>query len=288
MSVSNERVCDLSLHLAQSKEPSDVTAAPDLLILNQPISDFAVFARLWTRSRYRLCADGGANRLYDMFSAGLEVRRGDYVGVLSSCFVAANADGKQIPDSIHGDLDSLRNDVRDYYASRGAEVSQNPDQYSTDFGKAMQKITANHLPASLASSREVLVLGTLAGRVDQGLGLLHEMTREETMDPRLRLWLYSETNVSFILRDSHNIIKGALSSQNFTENVGILPVYGPATISTTGLEWDVDSWETQMGHQVSTSNHAKADEIHVRTDTPVLFTIERAVLSTDSHTTPAR
>jgi thiamine pyrophosphokinase len=152
----------------------------------------------------------------------------------------------------------------------------------------MQKISANHLPASLASSREVFVLGTLAGRVDQGLGLLHEMIREETMDPRLRLWLYSETNVSFILRDSRNVIKGALSSRSFTENVGILPVYGPATISTTGLEWDVISWKTQMGYQVSTSNHVKADQIHVDTDTPVLFTIERDVQSTDNHATPAQ
>jgi thiamine pyrophosphokinase len=114
------------------------------------------------------------------------------------------------------------------------------------------------------------------------------MIREETMDPRLRLWLYSETNVSFILRDSRNVIKGALSSRSFTENVGILPVYGPATISTTGLEWDVISWKTQMGYQVSTSNHVKADQIHVDTDTPVLFTIERDVQSTDNHATPAQ
>lgn len=151
----------------------------------------------------------------------------------------------------------------------------------------MQKIKTKHLSVTAAHSREVLVFGTLAGRVDQGLGLLHEMIREETMDPRLRLWLYSETNVSFILRDSHNIIKGALSSGSFTENVGILPVYGPATISTTGLEWDVDAWATQMGHQVSTSNHVKADGIHVYTDTPVLFTIERTTLSAGSNTTQA-
>jgi thiamine pyrophosphokinase len=288
MDTNDERVFDLALHLARREESSDVTDAHDLLILNQPISGFAVFARLWERSRYRLCADGGANRLYDMFRGELEAHRDDYVGVLSMRSQLHDADDKQIPHSIHGDLDSLRDDVRSYYAERGAEVSQDPDQYSTDFGKAMQKISVNHLPTSLASPREVVVLGTLAGRVDQGLGLLHEMIREESMDPRLRLWLYSETNVSFILRNSRNVIKGALSSRSFTENVGILPVYGSATISTKGLEWDVSSWPTQMGHQVSTSNHVKADYIHVDTDTPVLFTIERDVLATDVHTTPAQ
>ena len=175
--------------------------------------------------------------------------------------------------------------MRSYYVGRGVEVTQDPDQYSTDFGKAMVKISANN-PAT--SSRDVLVLGTLAGRVDQGLGLLHEMIREETKNSRIRLWLYSETNVSFILRGGHNIIKGALLSGHFTENVGILPAYGPATISTSGLEWDVQDWETQMGHQVSTSNHVKADEIHVYTNAPILFTIEIARTSTDSHATPAR
>jgi thiamine pyrophosphokinase len=88
MDANNERVFDLALHLAQCKGLSDVTNAPDLLILNQPISDFAVFARLWTRSRYRLCADGGANRLYDMFCGELEARRDNYVSAFNAFLTA--------------------------------------------------------------------------------------------------------------------------------------------------------------------------------------------------------
>ncbi len=166
-----------------------------------------------------------------------------------------------------------------YYASRGVDVSQDPDQYSTDFGKAMGKIVSQR-PAS--SQREVLVLGTISGRVDQGLGLLHEMVREEHTNPGLRLWLVSECSVSFILRNGCNVVLETLSSGLFTDKVGIVPVYGPATITTSGLEWDVKEWETQMGRQVSTSNHIKADEIHVQTDAPVLFTIERAALGAES------
>jgi thiamine pyrophosphokinase len=169
----------------------------------------------------------------------------------------------------------LRDDVRAYYADRGVEVSQDRDQYTTDFGKAMQKISSKD---SLSSPREILVLGTLGGRVDQGLGLLHEMIREESKDSSLRLWLFSETNLSVILSKDHNVLRGLISSKLFTENVGIVPIYGHATITTAGLEWDVNEWETQMGHQVSTSNHVKADEVHVFTDAPVLFTIERAFM----------
>jgi thiamine pyrophosphokinase len=167
--------------------------------------------------------------------------------------------------------------VRTYYADRGVEVSQDRDQYSTDFGKAMIKILSQ---SSASTSRETLVLGTLAGRVDQGLGLLHEMIREEDKDPNLRLWLFSETNISIILRKGRNVLQGLLSSELFTENVGIVPIYGPAVITTSGLEWDVHEWDTQMGHQVSTSNHVKADKVQIHTNAPVLFTIERAAMST--------
>lgn len=182
---------------------------------------------------------------------------------------------RQLPDAIHGDLDSLRDDARAFYSSHGVEISQDHDQYSTDFGKAMHKIS-RETPSTMP--RETLVLGTLAGRVDQGLGLLHEMIREENKDSNLRLWLFSETNLSVILRDGNNILQGLLSSNLFSENVGLLPIYGPAVISTSGLEWDVDEWDTQMGHQVSTSNHVKADQVQVDTTAPILFTIERATM----------
>jgi thiamine pyrophosphokinase len=183
---------------------------------------------------------------------------------------------QQLPDSIHGDLDSLRDDVRAYYASQGVEVTQDPDQYSTDFGKTMQKLSSLGSPGR---QQDVLVLGTLAGRVDQGLGLLHEMVREEAKHENLRVWLFSECSVSVILRSKHSAIQGLVSSGLFTENVGLVPVYGPAIISTRGLEWDVQEWPTHMGGQVSTSNHVKADTVYVETDTPILFTIERASLS---------
>ncbi|ORY08800.1 thiamin pyrophosphokinase-like protein 1 [Clohesyomyces aquaticus] len=248
---------DPSLYLAEADLPGDAVP-PDLLILNQPIASFEIFARLWKHSIYRICADGGANRLYDMFKGPLEVRRVAF-----------------LPDAIHGDLDSLREDVRSYYTSHGVVATQDHDQYSTDFGKAMGKISTRQSPSP---RREILVLGTLAGRVDQGLGLLHEMIREETEHPHFRLWLFSESSVSFILRSTNNLIQGTSSSRMFTPNVGLLPIYGPAIISTTGLEWDVKVWDTQMGYQVSTSNHVVAEEIQVRTNAPILFTIERAEL----------
>jgi thiamine pyrophosphokinase len=170
----------------------------------------------------------------------------------------------------------LRDDVREYYAAQGVTVVRDRDQYSTDFGKCMQKISSR-LPS--ATIQDVLVLGTLGGRVDQGLGLLHEMIREETKYPNLRLWLFSESSLSFVLRSKRNVLRGLMESGCFTENVGLVPIWGPAVISTEGLEWDVREWETQMGGQVSTSNHVKADEVRVETNAPILFTVERVPLT---------
>lgn len=260
--------------LAERIAPEESSTYPDLLILNQPITQFAAFSRLWKHTRYRICADGGANRLFDMFQGDMVPQRNQFVWLLLDAGVP-EADRHQLPDAIHGDLDSLRNDVGDYYVQCGVEVSRDPDQYSTDFGKTMQKLSSR-LPAS--SLQDVLILGTLGGRVDQGLGLLHEMIREETKHPNMRLWLFSECSLSFILPSRRNIVRGLQTSGVFTENLGLVPIYGPAVITTAGLEWDVKEWETQMGGQVSTSNHVKADEVEVETDAPILFTIERKPL----------
>jgi thiamine pyrophosphokinase len=40
-----------------------------LVILNQPISSLPVLKALWPSANYRICADGGANRLHDALLA---------------------------------------------------------------------------------------------------------------------------------------------------------------------------------------------------------------------------
>jgi len=60
-------------------EGSTATRRPYLVILNQPLVRFDVFSRLWKQAGYRICADGGANRLYEVFEGALEGQRKDYV-----------------------------------------------------------------------------------------------------------------------------------------------------------------------------------------------------------------
>ncbi|RMY26692.1 hypothetical protein D0865_16207 [Hortaea werneckii] len=229
-------------YLQAKAEGSDGDSGVALIILNSPVSDREGFRQLYRHASFRLCADGGANRLYDAFGTEHDI----------------------LPDLIHGDLDSLDDAV---------QVSEDPDQYSTDFGKAIKKVI-EHLP----EVSDILIHGSLGGRVDQGIGLLHELYREQKFrHPKVRFWLFTEASVSILLQPGTSLLHTPLSKDVIKRNIGILPLYGPANISTRGLEWDVDSWPTEMGGQVSTSNHIVADSITIETDYDVLFTVEKAL-----------
>lgn len=68
-----------------------------LVMTNAATMDVALAKRFWDRCEYRICADGGANRLFDGLSAEDRVR--------------------YVPDAVKGDLDSVRADVRAFYRS---------------------------------------------------------------------------------------------------------------------------------------------------------------------------
>lgn len=116
-----------------------------------------------------------------------------------------------------------------------------------------------------------------------------------------KLYLVSEESITFVLQKGQNTIytpgvnvPPSPQQENvdpsrkrkrqqdkepeyfFEENIGIIPLTGPAFITTHGFEWDVEDWRTEIGGQLSTSNWIRADKVEVETSTPVLFTVELA------------
>jgi thiamine pyrophosphokinase len=74
----------------------------------------------------RICADGGANRLYDQIPIMLPG---------TDPFAARES---HLPDLIKGDLDSVREDVTDFYTSRGVPfIDLSSDQETTDLEKCL-------------------------------------------------------------------------------------------------------------------------------------------------------
>ena len=150
---------------------------------------------------------------------------------------------------------------------------------------------------------DILVLGGLGGRVDQGFSQVHhlyaayeEKKVQSITSPAGDLYLLSEESLSFILPPGINVIHTPFTHQPgqgenkqdeegkgkeqeiFSENVGIIPLSGPTLISLKGFEWDVTDWRTEIGGQISTSNHIRADQLEINVDLDtgraVLFTIE--------------
>lgn len=127
------------------------------------------------------------------------------------------------------------------------------------------------------------------------------MTRSYSSDQAAgNLYLVSEESLTFILQPGRNVIRtpktnrpipgSAANSTDSTgcggdgesethlleENVGIIPISGPARITTKGFQWDVEDWPTEIGGQLSTSNHIRADVVEVTAEVPILFTVELA------------
>ncbi|KAA8646959.1 hypothetical protein EYZ11_013344 [Aspergillus tanneri] len=254
-----------------------------LVILNQPINEKA-FSVLREHSCITICADGGANRYYEMMR-----RHG--------------RESLDLPSLIIGDLDSIHPEIRTHYDNLGVPVIEDPDQYSTDFTKCLTYLHshAHEIVAKKSGSRRpsqqplnIIILGGLGGRVDQAFSQIHHlymMTQQQQQESSSalvgHLYLVSEESITFILRSGKNIIRTpgtnrpgstvvGTESHFLEENVGIIPLSGPASITTAGFEWDVADWSTEIGGQISTSNHIRADVVEVASRTPVLFTLELA------------
>jgi len=156
----------------------------------------------------------------------------------------------------------------------GTEVIHDPDQYSTDFGKAVSYVRDQHgVPV------DIVAIGGLGGRVDQGLSQLHHLYLFQTHSryDEGRMYLFSGESLTFLLKTGHHQIRVREDGQEdvFAKYVGILPMKEPSRITTKGLEWDVTDWETEFGGMLSTSNHVLPETkvVEVYTTKDVLFTI---------------
>lgn len=95
-----------------------------LIILNQRLPRLTPL--LWSHAQLRVCADGGANRLFDELPQFFP--QDDALAVRK----------KYKPDAIKGDMDSVRDEVVDFYSNLGTTiVDASDDQDTTDLHKCV-------------------------------------------------------------------------------------------------------------------------------------------------------
>ena len=164
-----------------------------------------------------------------------------------------------------------------------------PDQNSTDFTKALRFVSDNReeilQELNLLTSTEVesaivdtVVFGGLGGRADQAFSQLHHLYTAQ-QDPTINcgdIYLFTPESIIFLLHKGDNVIQVPVKAGQFDDNIGLIPLAGPAMITTHGLEWDVEDWETEIGLQISTSNHVQNEIVCVSTTVPILCTLELA------------
>jgi thiamine pyrophosphokinase len=270
-----------------------------LIVLNMPISQppSPLFQSLWKASHEdcRICADGGANRLYDAtIPPPVPVPSQDY-----------------IPTRIRGDLDSLRDDVRDYYASKGVSIEHDPCQDTNDLDKALQVLCSqkeaeeddhdnrNSNTNVVVAVHQVLIHGAFGGRFDQEMASFQALYK---WGPQFdyQLWLYSDETCAVLIPanrkvqirwpcyDDHVPVvptttdtdtdTSSSSSSIMAEGptCGLIPLGGRCdSITTTGLKWDLDGTvPLEFGGLVSSSNRILQPLVTILASHPIVFTAE--------------
>eukprot|EP00124_Ichthyophonus_hoferi_P001450 Ihof_evm5s76 gene=Ihof_evmTU5s76 len=195
-----------------------------LVLLNQPL--LRHFEVLWHTANICVCADGGANRLYDERPEDRE---------------------KYIPTCIVGDLDSVRPEVAAHYKRWGTQIISRPSQDDHDLTKSL-----NFIDALKGNFSAIWILGALDGRFDHtiaSISTLHQW--QNKTDARLVL-LNNNSMVMLLDKGEHIIhINNGLEGPT----CGLLPLAGRCeSVTSTGLHWNLNNDVMEMGALVSSSN----------------------------------
>jgi thiamine pyrophosphokinase len=200
----------------------------------------AFFDRLWAKAETRICADGGANRVFNWFG-GQRFKN---------------------PELVVGDFDSLRPHVREFFERSGTKFEHIHDQDQNDLSKCLLTLEKNKIKSP------IVVFGAFGGRFDQTIAsfsgaLVHS---------KQRLYFLDDNNFSTWIFPSD---KGILCPQQWTTKVcGLLPISTPVRkVTTKGLKWDCD-FGLQMNEFVSSSNEIATgfDRVLITTSDAILWT----------------
>ena len=202
-----------------------------LIILNAPLSNShhknspsPLFQRLWDKAQIRICADGGANRLYALYHSTTTT-------TTTATTENNNNNNELIPDMICGDLDSLLPHVRDYYANLGVVIQGNRmDQDTNDLDKSLTAAMRQYTYDASSSStftrssnnkykkcHRFAIYGAFGGRFDQEMASMqalykwngyvvgrngehHDANDDDDNDAEpVSLWLYDDHTMACLL-----------------------------------------------------------------------------------------
>lgn len=227
-----------------------------LIILNGPPLDEDLLERVWPSAQANptypiVCADGGANRLYETNS-------------------------KRIPTAVVGDLDSVTPNVLAHYERHGVKVCKDEDQDHNDFEKSLRQLYElmgdSDGDDNSDSYVAIVAIGGFGGRFDQTLGNLNTMYKQA--EQGCAMWWIDPWNAALVLPVGANRIDVDATMEGPT--VGLVPLGKAVTsVSTEGLKWNLHEQELAYGSGglISTSNHILQSSVYITISHPLVWTV---------------
>eukprot|EP00803_Ostreobium_quekettii_P006545 evm.model.scf_589.4 EVM.evm.TU.scf_589.4 scf_589:16679-18467(-) len=177
--------------------------------------------------------------------------------------------GAQIDDVIRGDLDSLRDDVRQFYEAKGVQVDDlSADQDTTDFMKSVNYMEAKLQDRGKQDDVIIVVAGALGGRLDHTLSSLHTLH----LFPHLPLVLLGEGNLARLVPAGTSCIH--VDRRVEGPQCALVPLNGSVVGTSKGLKWELEGTQLDFQGLISTSNQLKGEEVLVEVDGPVVWMTE--------------
>jgi thiamine pyrophosphokinase len=186
-----------------------------------------------------------------------------------------------VPDLIRGDLDSLRPDVRKYFARNGVRIEKDHAQDTNDLDKCLQVVWKEWLESNCSNHR-ICIYGAFGGRFDQEMASIQALyTWKQAFQNRL--FLYDDHTSAFLLSDGVvNEIRMPFYGERVPTDAeigdgptcGLIPLGSKCDcVTTTGLKWNLaGDVPLQFGGLVSTSNRVMDEVVTIQTSHPLVFT----------------
>lgn len=293
------------INISYEKEKRNIQEQTDkkliTIILNNKLEKYAY--NIISNTNFLVCADGGANRLYDftlkmqkdinimiekdkkkkdinhkplMRESLTEVnedRDDKYSSNLSGAsqfFHISSVTSNLMPNLICGDFDSIKENVYKFYKQKSSiEIEKDTDTFTTDFDKCLNKIKS-----ILNKNDKILVLGATGNRFDHTCANINTLYRNSFLN---HIYLLGENNFLFLLKKGNNIIH--VDRRVFNKMCGIIPLGNTCKVTTNGLKYNLNNEHLSFCHLISTSNEIVNDKIHVFSTAPILWFSEFKVIT---------